>query len=431
VAGSLLTIPPASSHCFPKITSNRICSALTDCLDLDNAWSSVLPTLTSNVVCAHAVSSCNLTAPWVLHPPTFTSDRVCVEQCPHAATRAPSSPPLAPGTACTVYCDGYESPSSPVGTAPSCVQHCAADQYVVPAQTNRTSRGVCTDVSNCSVGAPYQMRAPTITTDRVCAARCTAAEYGAPPKTPGTAFKVCAALTNCTERLESVPPTLTTDRQCSSGCRPWQYADLSAADSHVAAGVCTNVTNCAVGVNYQSKAPTLTSNRQCSFEVTAQCLNGTHESEAPTLTSNRVCVKDGTPTPQAATVSSTGTPTPAPTLTPSTSPTMPPGCPNDMFACRNNHECIQTRLVCDSVYDCTDHSDEAECTAAPTAPLASRTSRGGPSSSYAIPLAIVAGCVVLVGGAMWRRQLLKHMQPDWTSVPPTINAAYEEGVSDT
>ena len=37
------------------------------------------------------------------------------------------------------------------------------------------------------------------------------------------------------------------------------------------------------------------------------------------------------------------------------------GCPLDQFACLNNLECIPTKYICDTMYQCSDGSDEKFC----------------------------------------------------------------------
>jgi len=59
--------------------------------------------------------------------------------------------------------------------------------------------------------------------------------------------------------------------------------------SATAFGKCSNLTPCTLGVNYQSSAPTLTSNRICGHNVTLCTLGVNYQSSAPTLTSNRLC----------------------------------------------------------------------------------------------------------------------------------------------
>ena len=102
----------------------------------------------------------------------------------------------------------------------------------------------------------------------------------------GIFIVTCAPLTNCgTNQYQSTAPTATSNRKCSAcktACTGSTYQTSSCANGNGSNRACAPLTNCGTG-EYQSKAPTATSDRDCSacgpactgsfFESTA-CANG-------------------------------------------------------------------------------------------------------------------------------------------------------------
>ena len=89
---------------------------------------------------------------------------------------------------------------------------------------------------------------------------------------------------------ETSAPTAISDRVCAgvSACELGVTYETS-APTLTSDRVCTPVSACALGATYETSAPTLTSDRVCS--AVARCTLGvTYETSAPTLTSDRVCV---------------------------------------------------------------------------------------------------------------------------------------------
>jgi hypothetical protein len=119
------------------------------------------------------------------------------------------------------------------------------------------------------------------------------------------------------------------------------------------------------------------------------------QTAAPTLSPNGPTFR---PTPSQTSTESTSTPpsvgSTSSSAALSTAPLVTPsGCLADQFTCRNG-QCISMRLVCDSVYDCNDHSDEVKCSSAPTQP-ASSSSGGSVSADVTIPNKCCCRCYVL------------------------------------
>lgn len=158
--------------------------------------------------------------------------------------------------------------------------------------------GSCCNLTVCHVGRTYQPQggAPSFTTDRVCnnvttyagnqfPVEATISHLG-PRMQPqrlevliglhvrvgcadiDTSNRVCANVTNCSTRNNTwslIPPPLTSNVRCNM-----------------------TVSNCTLNVTYQTKAPTLTSDRKCTNVRECQS-NLTYESALPTLTTDRTC----------------------------------------------------------------------------------------------------------------------------------------------
>eukprot|EP00038_Savillea_parva_P030775 m.80192 g.80192 ORF g.80192 m.80192 type:complete len:572 (-) comp9333_c0_seq1:38-1753(-) len=99
-------------------------------------------------------------------------------------------------------------------------------------------------------------------------------------------------------------------------------------------------------------------------------------------------------------------------------------CPGQ-FACRHNNECIPQKEVCDGVYDCTDHSDEFECTSPPTPAEPGHSTSSDDGSNTDRGLSIAAICIVTVGvvGLVISRQRARQpMSTGWCH-SPVLNEA--------
>jgi hypothetical protein len=120
-----------------------------------------------------------------------------------------------------------------------------------------TTTNTCGGILVCPSGCPLPVT------------KCGGERFLSASITPST-NGVCSVLTNCTlgTNYQSQPPTATSDRACGD-----------------------TVTNCTLGTNFQSKPPTLTSDRVCG--TCATCCSGNYPLEIamPTPTSNRLCGK--------------------------------------------------------------------------------------------------------------------------------------------
>lgn len=303
----------------PTVTSDRICSPVTDC-SANRTWSHVPATYTTDVVCNNAVATCSKASPYVQQPPTSTTNRICVAHCSGLNT-APTRNVAPIGSSCqcagmyiiseatkttdrvcgpTCKADQFQTlssnlpqsdglllgrcqmvtnctnPSAPYqSVAPTymsnriCVEQCASNHYLAIPQLPGTSSGVCTPVCNCtnSVSGLYQSRSPTLSTDRGCTQGCSSAAYIAKPKVIGTAYGVCVLISNCTTiasgLYQSAPPSATSDRECTVSCDVGQEYVSEAHPPNTSNGVCTQIRNCTTPAQYQVGASTMTTNRLC------------------------------------------------------------------------------------------------------------------------------------------------------------------------
>lgn len=110
---------------------------------------------------------------------------------------------------------------------------CPSGQFI-NSPANATSVVECANVSTCGPSDPFQIEAPTPTSDRVCNSTqplCAeeSHEYRSRSAT-ATSNKICTSLTTCNVsfgggKYQKVPPTATTDRICGncSGCEIQGY----------------------------------------------------------------------------------------------------------------------------------------------------------------------------------------------------------------
>ncbi|EGD78969.1 hypothetical protein PTSG_11806 [Salpingoeca rosetta] len=332
----------------PTATSNRACAPLTTC-DFETQFESQAPTATSNRVCT-PLSSCDAETQYETQAPTQTSDRECeglatcvagefvatqptptsnrvCASCPAGTTDhdsdsetacvacpaghfssagsiGPCSLYMCPaGTADTdnsastpcEACDGTSSFQPAAGQA-ACLQAttCVAgeeEQDAPTAVSNRECRpcqlGVtykaqpgqnttCAAVRTCLAGEE-QTLAPTLSSNRVCttcgpgtfkAAAGQAHGLASPPRTCAPGFQ------------ESVVPTPASDRQCEA-CPTGTFKSTTGQ------ATCTAHATCDTDTQYQTKAPTTSTNRECG--PLTDCGTGEWEERAPTATSDRVC----------------------------------------------------------------------------------------------------------------------------------------------
>ena len=101
--------------------------------------------------------------------------------------------------------------------------------------------------------------------------------------------RICKNITQCNSdtQYESNAPTATSDRQCVNikNCSDVQYE--SKASTATSDRQCANITQCNSTSQYESKAPTATSDRQCGN--IKDCLDTEYQTKAPNETSNREC----------------------------------------------------------------------------------------------------------------------------------------------
>ena len=112
------------------------------------------------------------------------------------------------------------------------------------------------------------------------------------PPEDGTATfnRVCKDLKVCSaDQYQSKAPTATSDRECSNltTCDYTKEYE-STAPTETSDRECSNLATCDYSKEYESTAPTATTNRVCSNLATCD-YSKEYESTAPTATTNRVC----------------------------------------------------------------------------------------------------------------------------------------------
>ena len=201
-------------------------------------------------------------------PPTTSADRQC-ESCIIGQTFKQTSGEDSVCVNTTVCQPGqYQTIAATTSSDRACVS-CQVGYY-----TNSTASLFCTPDSHCSVGMFVSVQ-PTFTSDRECKV-CPPNQYQNQIDMPScTNFSICSP-----GYFQSNPPSSSNDRFCSECNGTTTYQDLSGQLS------CKYTLNCTFN-QYQSSAPTISSNRGCG--AVTSCLNGQYQKLPPTATSNRVC----------------------------------------------------------------------------------------------------------------------------------------------
>ena len=310
VAGSTYQTAP------PTKDSDRVCSAVSPACNTDTQYQTRAPTVTDNRECT-TVTACGAEEYISQHHVTvgangIGTDRTCAAR-----------------NVCVG--DEYQTNGDEEGVLGADVNRICAARTVcsnnTQYQTNGDAQGVLgalenrvcapltvcgpADVSTAGVDN-YQTTAPTLTDDRECAAWTTCdpnTEFQDQPPPSPTQNRVCTALRVCVnDEYISKPRTVSSDRECTprNVCSSTQYqsngnaqgdlndnenrecTDLSDAcslytpkklevtpPSPLSNVVCRDYTECDVGVNYESVAPTDTVDRVCGYNVTEECTQTT------------------------------------------------------------------------------------------------------------------------------------------------------------
>jgi hypothetical protein len=239
--------------CMPCMDGTFSPDDLSDCMSVSECYpgeyETTVATATSNRVCS-PVSEC-YPDEYETMAPTPTSDRECTVLSTCLSDEFVS---MAATTTSDRLC-------SPVRTI------CASDEYVSVAASPGLSDIECSPVrSICTSDEYISMAAISGLSDIQCSpvrTSCSSGEFVSVASLPGLSDIECSELRDCTAgEYESVAPTATSNRVCSpvSECSPDEY---------------------------ETVAPTPVSDRECS--VLSTCLSDEYESIAPTETSDRVC----------------------------------------------------------------------------------------------------------------------------------------------
>ncbi|EGD79525.1 hypothetical protein PTSG_10095 [Salpingoeca rosetta] len=276
-------------------TSNTQCSALSVCGA--GQYEAVAATLTSDRECADCRTSCPAGEELSVAC-TATADAQCTP-CVGGTYKASAGSGLC--AACTRECgDGeYLSGVCSATTTPvcaACTSTCAAGQYLDGVCGGR-SNPQCTACTECSAGT-YETRACTLTSNRACdacvrAEDCGSGEYLAGKCTATTSPKcqVCTTAKDCglgevllgTCGGASNPVCVACESPCRTCAGTTRTCKSCVANTYLSA-----VRECTAGQEYETQAPTATSNRACAPLTTCD-FETQFESQVPTATSNRVC----------------------------------------------------------------------------------------------------------------------------------------------
>ena len=249
---------PCVAHCTAgsgvtlegSATRDRTCAACVAGVTFSNA--------DGTSACA-PVATCTDTE-YEVRAPTASQDRQCARcpaghSCDGSAARVPciAGEYAAAGAGMCEQCAaGYWS-----GDASSTCTACVAGTYSLPGSS---SRHACVAWRSCGPGQGRSIEG-TPSSDRVCAA-CTTGASGTWSETDdGSA---CKLLTTCRQgEWESRAPTVSSDRDCSThlaACPDGQYTDE--APTTTSDRVCRRITACGA-TQYEAKAATPSSDRVC------------------------------------------------------------------------------------------------------------------------------------------------------------------------
>ena len=285
----------------PTLTSDRICSPLTECSDTEYITKN--STETSNRECA-PIATCSDTEyeakPPILNKgtPSFTdylgipamyiSNRICASI-----------------TECTDQQYESQAPTSTSNRICISITECTDQQYESQAPT-LTSNRICSPLTECS-SEEYEFRAPSSLADRECSplTECSSEEYESSPPENGIYLRdrICLEITECEHSHYNVGkyPNGTTrcelkECTCSNGqgttgiqCDNHEDHICQQCDSNYFVNIlrkCQVYTDCSDN-EFESKAPTPTSDRECVPII--ECSANQYENQAPTSTSNREC----------------------------------------------------------------------------------------------------------------------------------------------
>eukprot|EP00048_Salpingoeca_helianthica_P009150 m.131035 g.131035 ORF g.131035 m.131035 type:complete len:4598 (-) comp14790_c0_seq1:87-13880(-) len=280
------------------LTSNRVCLPLTNCSAIE--FQAVVATPTSDRLC-QLLTQCNRTWQYETKPATLTNDRICqaLRTCNLATQFQSVAPTLTSDRECTSLtpCDNATQFEAAAGTSTSNRQCaslavCQSFQYELSART-ATSNRVCVNASTCVSGQQYLVTEKTTTTDRVCrnyttcrtglsasmrtlCSDCGLAIGGTLPVTP-----------LCSSRLITACATDSSPNYCAiCTASPPNLNNLNDPCMRFAVEWATATCNFPAQ-DYQVRAPTATSDRNCT-PVTV-CNSSQYELVAPTAFSDRIC----------------------------------------------------------------------------------------------------------------------------------------------
>jgi hypothetical protein len=319
----------------PTKNSDRVCTKVSDPCDTATTYQTRAPTLLLNRVCT-SVTACG--------KDEYISDH----HVPVGANGIGTDRTCTARTECVG--DEYQTNADPLGgdVNRECTERTKCDSNTQYQTNGKQGLGdlenrVCAPLTKCGLADVstagvdnYQTTEPTLTDDRVCAPLTTCdpdTEFQSTVPSP-TQNRVCTALSVCEEDNDeyiSKARTVSSDRECtartkcssiyyqsngneqgelndnenrectrlSKACSLYTPKKLEVFPATALSDVeCRNYTECDVGVNYESKAPTDTNDRVCGYNVTEECtqttdddgwITGQYRSKLATAKTDIVC----------------------------------------------------------------------------------------------------------------------------------------------
>lgn len=277
------------------------CAPHTECSS-STEYESVAPTPTSNRECAAVTAECPSGQSETVAP-TSTSDRGCAETVCTARTddEYRSFGCIVPNPDATTF-SGLGTVSSATGY--SCTVVCSYGFFALDSECvedYHVQGGTCAPCSlgtHNAAGDDFYNSPNTTCDDNVCTQKTNAEWIGLGCSNVSNAISDDDAAASVTVTdLGGYKPAegyATCAITCPDNDGDFEVTATCAAETHythsvaTAAQVCTEVRECAAETQYESAAPTPTSDRGCTA-VTAECIVGQYESAAATPTSDRGC----------------------------------------------------------------------------------------------------------------------------------------------
>jgi hypothetical protein len=291
------TVCPTSTYMLHShtATTNTICANITNCSG-STPFQLLAPSSTSDRTCTNTSTyNCSLGATWAssvlrrasVTPATATTSCACNKSTPCISCESPCCPgsPCGPpiyggihtycgGAYCcggfggAGGCGGFNC-SAGAGSASQAIQwnnnrSCDFGSQYLTTSATPIAFGECANLIDCTGATPYQAVAPTRTSARTCTStsiNCSLGATWASANATATTSCACSPVTDCWSFSEWASMAATVSRDAV--CNPFTDCTVSSTWSALPATPTSNVvcseplTECTLGTNYESRAPTV------------------------------------------------------------------------------------------------------------------------------------------------------------------------------